>query len=366
MSRAVITGIGCIGPSGVGTEALVAAVRQDRPLGGIESVPTLRGRRRDMRVARVAPFDRESYLPARKLRRMGELSQIWTIACLLARSDAGLDSPESGADPHPPERRGTFLGTGFGCLGETWEYLEGLSRDGAAMANPFLFSESVANAPAGHSAVELDARGHSCTFTCGDASAAAAVAAAASSIRDDRVTLAYCGGVELLPEPIVQVLAALGAPGFLGEGCVALVLESLDCARARGARVYAEVAGHASASDPRCRPTEWSTDAIRMAGVMRRAVERTGDGSGVGKVFLHACGSPPAEEAEGRAVVSVFPKAEAVRASRVFGTLAAAAGFNLALSALDASRRSSEEAVVAPAWSWGGGLFSIALCGPPG
>jgi 3-oxoacyl-[acyl-carrier-protein] synthase II len=360
----VITGIGCIGPMGVGPEALAAAAREGAPLGPVESVPTLRGRGREMRVARVATLDRESFLSPGKLRRMGDLSQIWTIACMMARSDAGFDSPGPAADRHAPERRGTFLGTGLGCLRETWDYLEGVGRDGAAMANPFLFSESVANAPAGQSAVELDARGHNCTFTCGDASAAAAAAVAASSIADGRVTLAYCGGVELLPPPVVRVLAALGAPGFLGEGCVALVLESLESARARGARIYAEVAGRASASDPRCRATEWSTDTIRMAGAMRRAVERSGR-SGVGKVFLHACGSPPAEQAEDRAVDSVFPNVQTVRASRVFGSLAAAAGFNLALSALDASGRSSEEAVVVPAWSWGGGLFSIALCGPP-
>jgi len=364
VSRVVVTGIGSVGPGGFGTGSLVRALDEGQPLGGVETFDTPRGRRREMRVARIAPFDPEPFIPARKLRRMDEVSQVWTVACMLAHSDAGLDAAGSPDLPYPPEDRATFLGTGLGCIAATWEYLRELTAEGAAMANPFLFSESVANAPAGHSAIELDARGPNCTLTCADASAVAALSAAARSIRDGRAKLAYCGGLELLPSLAVQTLAALGAPGFLGEGCVALVLESLESALSRRARIYAEVAGLASGSDPRCGSSEWSRDADRMAGVLRRAVKRSGRPA-VRKVFLHASGFGAADEAESRAAAAVFPDAPVIRPSLVFGTLAAASGFSLALSALDSSRLSSDEAQTVAAWSWGGGLHSVSLCGPP-
>lgn len=359
MNRVVVTGISSISAAGVGREALAAALRAQKPLGRIEPVEALRGRRREMRLARIPPFDMEEFLPANKLRRMGPLSCIWTCACLLARTDAGLDSAAS-ATAHPKERRGTFLGTGFGCIETTWEYLRGLFRDGLENANPFLFSESVANAPAGHSAIELDTRGASVTFTCGDASAATAVAAGARAIRDGRVTLAYCGGVELFSPPLLQVLSGLGAPDFLGEGCACLTLESRAAALARDARVYAEILGAASASDAACPPTEWSRETAPTAWAMRRAVEQSGSPF-VDRIFLQACGSPGAEQAELQAAASVCPHAVVARTSNVFGSLAAAGGINLVGSALLASH--SPNATLVSAASWGGSVIAIALNG---
>ena len=364
MRRIVVTGISCLGPVAGGVEQFAAAFREERPLGHTESVDTLRGRRRELRLCRLAPFDRETFLPAHKLRRMDELSQVWTIACLEARADAGLEATDSGEAHHSPESRATFLGTGFGCIECTWTYLETISTGGAAAANPFLFSESVANAPAGHSAIELDARGQNCTLTCGDASAVAAVAAGTQAIRDGRAEIAYCGGVELFPPPLVRVLAAAGAPAFLGEGCVCLVLESLESARARRARIYAEIAGRAAASDPGCGSTEWSVDVARMASVLRRVahgdVPRT-----VRKVFLHASGSEAAESAESAAAALVFPDAPTVAVAHVFGSMAAAGGFSLALATRDASCITAEETGIVTAWSWGGGLHAVSLSGPP-
>ncbi len=360
MSRAVITGIGAIGSTGVDVAALRAAVRDGRPLGRLESVETVRGRRRELRLARIAPLDREAFLPALKLRRMCEVSQIWTIACMLARSDAGLDRDPS---PYPPERRGTFVGTGLGCLGPTWDFLCGLSLEGAA--NPFYFSESVANAPAGHSTIELETRGASVTLTCGDASATAAMAVAVRAIADGRVALAYCGGVELLTPQLLRVIAALRGPRFFGEGCASFVVESADAARARGARIYAEVIGTASASDPACGPTSWSADSARLASVMQRAAERS-DGVGIGTVVLHAGGARAAEDAESRAAASVFPHATICRPSRVVGSMTAAGALGLAVSALEACHTTSRDAVLVLASSWGGGMHAIVLRGDCG
>ncbi|MCI0659250.1 MAG: hypothetical protein L0170_19520, partial [Acidobacteria bacterium] len=290
MNRVVITGVGVLSPAGVGVETFRRALSEGRPLGEAVDRPGRHRRPNPLKVAKIPKFDREQYLPARKLRRMGELSQIWTLACLLARSDAGLEQEA----PAPPEKRGTFLGTGLGCIDTTWEYLEGMLKDGMGSASPYLFAESVANAPAGHSAIEMDARGTCVTLTCGDASAAAALATAARALRDGRLEMAYCGGVELMTEPLLRVLAPLGGPSHLGEGAVCLILETLQRAKNRKARILAEIVGVGLASDPQAPATSWSCDPQVFASAMRRGLagsrEEEETGPPPSSLLLHACG----------------------------------------------------------------------------
>lgn len=356
MSRVVVTGIGSVGPAGIGRESLEAALAEGRSPAKSESIEVLRGARRDLSVARLAPFEREQFVPARKLRRMGELSQIWVIACMLAERDAGLAGTDRESAPYAPESRGTYLGTGFGCIDTNWEYLVGMYKDGAGMANPFLFSESVANAPAGHSAIELSTRGATITFTCADASGAAAVEFGARAIREGRVTMAYCGGIELLCEPLMRVIATMGSITRVGEGAVCLILESLDTARARGARIYAEIAGSGSASDPSAGAVNWGSDTTPLRVSITRAVKRAG--GEVSRVWLHAPPAPAAASAEREVAESVCPGAAMRGTTDMFGTLAAAGGFNIAAAVLDASRGG---ATLVNATSWGGSIFSIVL-----
>ena len=91
--------------------------------------------------------------------------------------------------------------------------------------------------------------------------------------------MACCGGVELAPEPLVRILASLRSPLFLGEGGACLVLESLDLARSRGARIYGEVAGGALASDPEAPATGYSRDPGALERILRRALASAGRGS---------------------------------------------------------------------------------------
>jgi 3-oxoacyl-(acyl-carrier-protein) synthase len=142
------------------------------------------------------------------------------------------------------------------------------------------------------------------------------------------------------------------------------VLESLESARERGARVHAEIVRRASASDPSCPATGWSVDGERMTGVLRRVASGPARRT-VRTVYLHASGSPPAEAAESGAASSVFPEARAARGAHVFGSMAAAGGFDVAFAAHEAATLRADEATVAAAWAWGGALYSIMLSGPP-
>ena len=358
MSRVVVTGIGCLSGAGIGPAALQAALQAGAPLGEMVEQPARRGRVRRLRVAYLPSFERERYLAARRLRRMGELSQIWTIACLMAQSDAG----KSGEASWPgPERRGVLLGSGFGCTDTTWDYLEGLHRDGMASASPFLFAESVANAPSGQAAIETDSRGICMTLTCGDASAAAAVIAAEQALRAGRVDLVFCGGTEIMSPSLCRALATVGDPSHLGDGAACFVLETSDSAARRGARIVAEVAGSGMASDPGCPPNRWSCDPAPMAAAMRRALHAGGRGEGgaPGSMMLHACGWAPAEKAERAAAESVCPGAALRSVTPVCGAHAAAGGLALVAAALDAG----PEGILVSAQAWGGAAYALWLRG---
>ncbi|MCI0568071.1 MAG: hypothetical protein L0Z52_07770 [Acidobacteria bacterium] len=359
MNRVVVTGIGVLSPAGVGLETFQSALSEGRPLGEAMKRSGRHGVPRLLTVAKIPQFDREQYLPARKLRRMGELSQIWTLACLLARTDARLDAEEAST---PPEKRGTFMGTGLGCTDTTWEYLEGMLKDGMGSASPYLFAESVANAPAGHSAMETDARGTCVTLTCGDASAAAALGTAARALRDGRLEMAYCGGVELMTEPLLRVLAPLGGPSHLGEGAVCLILETLQRAKNRKARILAEIVGVGLASDPQAPATSWSCDPQVFASAMRRGLagsrEEEETGPPPSSLLLHACGWQASDEAERVAGEAVCPGVRQWAITSLFGTHAAAGGLTLVAAVLRAREHGS---ILLHAHAWGGGAYSLQL-----
>jgi 3-oxoacyl-[acyl-carrier-protein] synthase II len=358
VNRVVVTGVGVLSPAGVGVEAFQSALSAGRPLGETLERPGRHGRARTLTVAQIPRFDREHYLSARSLRRMGELSQLWTLACLLARSDAGLDRQEPSA---APEMRGTFLGTGLGCTDTTWEFLEGMFKDGMSTASPYLFAESVASAPAGHSAIEMDARGTCVTLTCGDASAAAALGTAARALRDGRLEMAYCGGAEVMTEPVLRALAPLGGPSHLGEGAVCLVLETAQCAKNRNARILAEVSGLGLASDPHAPATSWSRDPQVFSLAMRRALAGAGreEKTRVGSVLLHACGWQDSDEAERVAGETVCPGVRQWAITPVFGTYAASGGLALAAAVLQTRGHGP---ILLHAHAWGGSAYALLFC----
>ncbi|MGH9868678.1 MAG: beta-ketoacyl synthase N-terminal-like domain-containing protein [Candidatus Polarisedimenticolia bacterium] len=358
LRRVAVTGVGVVSPTGTGWTPLAAALAAGISLGADEPIPTWRGQEPRVRVARLAPFERERHIPARSLRRMGSVSQIWTVASLMARDEAGLGG--EGAAAHAPERRGVFMGTGFGCIDSTWDYLLEMVRDGCGTTSPFLFSESVANAPSGHAAIELDARGPCISFTCGDASAMAAVSRAAAAIRQGRIDVAYAGGVDLMVPPLLRVLAILGLR-FVGEGAVCLVLEDAAIARRRGAPVLAEIAGTGMTSDPTVGPVQWSRDTSCHLRSMRAALRAHDDErpARVARACLQGAPDTAAAVAEHDAAVLACPGATLTRVSDVLGHFGASGGFSLAAAAMAACAGTGDQLVSGP--SWGGAITCVRM-----
>jgi 3-oxoacyl-[acyl-carrier-protein] synthase II len=362
MRRVVVTGVGVISAAGTGTSSFEEALERGDPLGVEQVISLPRGRSRPVRLAGVNAFDLQEFLSPRMGRRMAEEAQMGSSAFLLACREARTDER-----PVEPERLGTYLGSGFGCMRTTEEYLKGLLGEGLATASPFLFTESLANSPLGHAAIILDARGPSIGIAGGDGSAVPAVAEGWRAIRKGRIDRAICGGLELASPTMTQLLVRLSVRGgrqaFLGEGATALVLESEETARAGGAHVLAEVLGAGQAGDPAARPTGWSQDPAAWASAQESALACAEEpGAPLRVVFRHDPPGSGAADAERLSLERLSAERGSLQVRsvhRTFGSYAAAGGLSVAAGAIACLRKPGR--VLVSAGSWGGATSALLM-----
>src|SRR3954464_4687352 len=201
MSRVAITGIGIVAPGAIGVDAFRTLLdRGTSAIAPIERFDT--GGLAAHNAGLVIDFKPRDYIPAMKLRRMNTLSRYAVSATKLAIDDAGAAMPSNA---------GVALGTAFGPVQTSVDYMQEYVAKGAALAPPQLFAESVANAPGSHIAIELDLRGFNLTVTQRESSLLAAAMYASSQIVKGTVPSAIIGGVEEVNEMVFSVLDSLGA-----------------------------------------------------------------------------------------------------------------------------------------------------------
>lgn len=367
MRGVVVTGLGVLSAAGQGTERFRRALESGRPLGREQSIHGPFGPSAGLLWAPLGPWDPGEHLTPRALRKMAGEARAVSTAFLMACRDA-----DTAGRPVSPERLGTYLGSGFGCMATTEDYLKEVFSGGMATASPFLFAESLANSPLGHVAILADARGPSLGFASGDASGVTAAAQAFRDIRRGRIDRALCGGYEISSRIMVEVLARLGGRAgkraFVGDGVAALVLEEEEMAVRSGAAVLARITGVGEAGDPAVRPTDWSHDpevwsqahSAALAEARHRPIP-------LETVFLHEPGSAAAAAAERRAAERLAAEGgpAALRGVHgIFGHHAAAGGLSLAAAALEC--RSAGGRVLVSAGAWGGSVAALALESPSG
>jgi beta-ketoacyl-acyl-carrier-protein synthase II len=214
----------------------------------------------------IPDFDPALFLSGKEARRMSFASQIAVGVTQMAVQDAGF-----GNGFPDPERLGVSLGTAIGGLATAFgAYREFLST-GVGRVNPFVIPSAMHNTATFHVAERFSALGPNKTIVTACAAGTQAVGEAAEMIRNGQADIVLTGGAEAavsdfmfagfsamraLPVNYNDDPARASRPfdakreGFVfSEGAAGLVLESLEHARGRGARIYAEVAGHASSSD---------------------------------------------------------------------------------------------------------------------
>ena len=255
-----------------------------------------------------------------EIRRLDPSAQYAMIASREAWADAG--SPEV-----EPERLGVAIGTGIGGVWTLLDQWDNLREKGPRRVFPLAVPMLMANSPAGNVSLELGARAgaHSTVSAC--ASGAEAMGFALEMIRSGRADVVVAGGTEAAVHPLtfagfaaMQALSKrndeperasrpydTGRDGFvLGEGAAVIVLESEEHAKARGATIYAELAGVGMSSDSHhiAAPEPEGAGASRA---MVEAVERGGlSTSDIVHINAHATSTPVGDIAESNAIRRAF------------------------------------------------------------
>jgi 3-oxoacyl-[acyl-carrier-protein] synthase II len=259
--RVVVTGIGPVTPIGTGVEAFWDGVTSGR--NGVQRIRRFPTDGLPVSVAGdVLDFDPAAWLDPKEIRRTDRFSHYAIAAGKLAWEDAG--TPEV-----PSERGGIVFGTGIGGLETILIQHSVLLEKGPGRVSPFMVPALMANAAAGHLAMKFGLTGPNYCTVSACASSNHAIGEGMRLIRDGYLDLCIAGGSEAATLPLTvaafsQMTALTRNPdpetasrpfdanrsGFvLSEGGAALILESEEHARARGARIYCEVAGYGMSDD---------------------------------------------------------------------------------------------------------------------
>ncbi|HEX4822738.1 MAG TPA: beta-ketoacyl synthase N-terminal-like domain-containing protein [Candidatus Polarisedimenticolaceae bacterium] len=285
--RVVVTGLGAVGPHGVGREALAAAFARGEPLASaVDRSEGFHDGAGSRLAAAVGAADLGAWLPPSQARRLGKPSRWAVAASRMALAEAGLADLQG-------KRAAVFLATAFGAVHYTEKLVRQLLDEGPEAAQPFYFSECVANAAAGQVAIALGASGANVTVTQREAGPLIALARGAQEVGEGRADVAIVGSADEMTPLLHAILdryrATTRAEGesprpfdrdrdgmLAGEGATMLVLEREADATARGASPLARIAGSASAFDPTATPSDWGDGADGLGRRLRVMRETLG------------------------------------------------------------------------------------------
>lgn len=310
--RVVITGLGAVTSVGLGAEAFRDALL--RGASGISQItgfdttgfPVDRG-------GEVRGFDPAAWVRRLDPNDLGRSSQFSIAAARMALEDAG-----AGAESLPRERCGVSLGTTEGESRSEYMLVEQWVRSGPGTLSPEIIRQTPADRIANSVAREFDLHGDAVTLSTACAAGNYAIGHAYDLIKLGETDAMLCGGVDALSRNALAGFYRVGAvapdvcrpfdlnrEGILtGEGAGVLFLESLDRARERGARVYAEVLGYGLNCDANHMT---APEAESIAACMRLAHRRAGiDASEVDYICAHGTGTKLNDAVEAEAIRKVF------------------------------------------------------------
>lgn len=318
--RVVVTGLGVVTPLGTGIEKTWKAICAGES--GITRITKFDPTGYPSQIAgEVKDFDPAAFIEKKDIKKMDPFIHYAVGASLMAVDDAGLKiSPENA------ERVGVYIGAGIGGIGSIEHYTKVLLEKGPDRVSPFFIPMSIINLASGQVAIRLGARGpNSCAVTA-CATGNHCIGDAFRLIQRGDADVMLAGGAEAAITPVsVAGFAAARAlsrrnenppaasrpfdrdrDGFvIGEGAGVLVLEELEAAQRRGARIYCEIVGYAMNSDAYhiTAPPEDGEGAIRC---MELALKDAGvSKDDVDYINAHAT-STFADQVESHAIKRVF------------------------------------------------------------
>ena len=322
MRRVVVTGMGVLSPIGYGKDAFFDSLIAARS--GVGAVDIALADRLKIRIAaQVRGFDPAAHFPTERLAQLDRFSQFALVAARQAWAEA---APGACA---PADTCGTYFGTGLGGAGTLEAGYDDLFRKGLNRVKPMSVVAAMPSAAASNIAIEFGLHGPCLTYAIACASSAVAIGEAYRAIGSGAIDLALAGGAEaflvygimkswealmtlaiedkVAPETSCRPFAADRTGLVLGEGAGALVLESLDRAEQRGAKIIAEIVGYGVANDARhlSRPeAEGQARAMRLAlGEAGRHGVSAGD---IGYLNAHGTATKVGDAVETEAIKSAF------------------------------------------------------------
>jgi 3-oxoacyl-[acyl-carrier-protein] synthase II len=312
--KVVVTGIGPVTPVGTGVDDFWKGLASGR--NGIRRITRFDTSDLPVTLAGEIPdFDVSEWLDAKEARRTDRFVHYAIASAKIAWDDAG--NPDV-----PSERGGAVYATGIGGIGWLLDQHSVLLEKGAGRVSPFMVPALMANAAAGHIAMAFGLTGPNLCTISACASSNHAIGEGMRLIRDGYLDLCVVGGAEAATLPLTiaafaQMTALTRNPdpetanrpfdaerdGFvLSEGACALILESDDRATARGARIYAEVAGYGASADA-FHITAPDPKGAGAALAMRRALaDASEEPEAVDYVNAHGTSTPLNDAAETTAI----------------------------------------------------------------
>lgn len=310
--RVVVTGMGAVTALGHDLETFWGNLTQGKS--GVSRIESFDVSEYPTQIAAsVKDFNPEDYIDRKEARKMDRFVQFAVAAATTALKDSGLNI----AEQTDPERVGVMIGSGIGGLG-TWEDQHNiLLQKGPKRVSPFFIPMMIANMASGHVSILFGAKGPNSTAVTACATGTHSIGDSYKLIQRGDADVMICGGAEATirptglagfcsmramstrndePEKASRPFDAERDGFVMGEGSGILILESLEHARKRGAKIYAEVIGyglsgdahHMTEPDPNG-PERCMKMAIRDAGI---------DASEVDYINAHGTSTPVGDRSE--------------------------------------------------------------------
>jgi 3-oxoacyl-[acyl-carrier-protein] synthase II len=314
--RVVITGLGMVSPLGNDVESTWSALVAGES--GAAEITAFDHTDYGVHFAcELKDFDPTVWIDRKAARRMDRFAQMILASARQAEADSGVDVAKD------PERTGASIATGIGGLRSFQDCYDVLRSRGPDRVNPFSIPSIIPNMGAGWVSIELGTRGPLMSECTACAASNMAIGDALDAIRLGRADVMFAGGTEAPISPVgiagFDAMRALSRRNddpkvasrpfdaardglVMGEAAAAVVLEELEHAEARGAKIYGELMGYGVSSDA-AHMTEPDPTGENPARAMRMALADAGvDASEVGYLNAHATSTPLGDASETKVI----------------------------------------------------------------
>lgn len=303
MKRVVITGMGAVTPIGNDVKSFWESLKAGRC--GIGPITKFDAAEYKVHVAaEVKDFDPLQYMDKADLRKYDVFCQYALAAAAQAVEESGIRGTL------PPERIGTYFGSGIGGIGTFEEQHQALLEKGPRRVSPFFIPALIINMAGGLIAIKYDFQGASLPSVTACATGNNAIGEAYRAIKHGYLDAVLAGGAEAAIVPVgvagfsnMKALSTTEDPqsacvpfdarrnGFvMGEGAGALLLEEYEHAKARGAKIYAELCGYGVTCDAH-HITAPHPEAVGGARALKMAYDEAGGCSDPKKLYVNAHGT---------------------------------------------------------------------------